>query len=191
MSHTLSRRSMLSGSAMTLAAVTLLAGCKTISADGTTHGVSVNVSKIKAYAVAGLNAAATISTLLSVIPAYAPYGLVIAGATSLLKADLESFTQAAGNMSTLTVDTSSTGSLVHSLVNDLDQVLSAIGALTRSDTVSSLGLSPALHNTVATITTALTTIVSIFQVLLGTMVTTGAGGQTMSEEEALRTLNVT
>jgi len=183
---TLSRRSILRGVPV-LAGAAVLGAC-TVTTSGSTTTITLNVAKIEAYAQAGLNAAATVTSLLGAVPAAASYVALIATAETALSAALTTLSTAAGSTVTISYDDTDWKTRVDSVLSAIETVGTAIA---NAITAAGSGLSSTVQTDATTALSALKTVISVFDALLVT--STGArpvGVTSMSEAQALRTLGV-
>lgn len=160
-------------------------GACTVTKNGNTTTITVNVAKVKAYGQAGINAVSTVLSITAVASAIGtPTIAVIETASTALSASLTAFASAAGSSVTVSYDSTSIKSAVNSVLADLQTVASDLSsAITgASSTVSSSILSDA-----NTALSALKTVVSVFEGLLGV---TSMSEPTMTEAQALRILKV-
>jgi hypothetical protein len=166
----------------------LLTACETItSGNETTH--TLDVGKIKRYAQAGLNAAATITSILAMNPGFAVFIAPVRVAADVLNNSLNSFVAATGDKVTIGYDDTSFTSLVNTLADDLDKILTIISSVTVAILKDNLGLESNIVNKVILAKDALATLVSLFKVLIGGFISTASGpNQSLSEREALAIL---
>lgn len=167
----ISRRSfMRTTTACSLAA--LLTACTVTTQNGVTT-ITLDVTKIKNYGQAGLNAAATVGSFLAGFPALAPYAAAIELADTALSGALTAFSTAAGSTLVITYNDASWKTRIDSLLTDLNKVGASIeSAISGSGSV----LSASVLAQAKTYDNALNTIISVFQALLGVSdVTTPAG----------------
>lgn len=157
----LSRRSLLRSSG--LAGIALLAACTVATTNGVTT-ITLDVTKVKNYGQAGLNAAATVTSFLSTFPAMAPYALAITAAETALSGALSSFSSAAGSTLTISYNDASWKTRVDSILTDLDELATAItSAISGSGSV----MSTTVIADAKTADNALATVISVFKALLG------------------------
>ncbi|MFT9361599.1 hypothetical protein [Acetobacter okinawensis] len=157
----LSRRSLLRSSG--LAGIALLAACTVATTNGVTT-ITLDVTKVKNYGQAGLNAAATVTSFLSTFPAMAPYALAITAAETALSGALSAFSSAAGSTLTISYNDASWKTRVDSILTDLDELDAAItNAISGSGSV----LSTTVIADAKTADNALATVISVFKALLG------------------------
>lgn len=199
---TLSRRSFLRSAA--LVGATALTACTVTTTNGVTT-ITLDVTKVKNYGQAGLNAAATVTSFLSSFPALAPYALAITAAETALSGALSAFSSAAGSTLTISYNDATWKTRVDSILSDLDTLAAAIeSALAGSGSV----LSSSVLSNARTAYSALATLISVFKALLGVsdakapvgsrmhltrdMVLVGASvpATSMTEAQALRALGV-
>ncbi|MCH4094644.1 MAG: hypothetical protein LKE96_10180 [Acetobacter peroxydans] len=158
---TLSRRSFLRSA--TLVGATALTACTVTTTNGVTT-ITLDVTKVKNYGQAGLNAAATVTSFLSSFPALAPYALAITAAETALSGALSAFSSAAGSTLTISYNDASWKTRVDSILSDLDTLAAAIeSALAGSGSV----LSSSVLSNARTAYNALATLISVFKALLG------------------------
>ncbi|WP_246495449.1 hypothetical protein [Ameyamaea chiangmaiensis] len=164
-----------------------IAGC-TVTTNGSVTTITLNVKAIRTYGVAGLNAVSTVMSIAAVASAVgAPAAAVIAAADTALAGALNAFAAAAGNAVTITYDSTSFKTQVDSLLSALESVASDLSA---AITGAGDAIPASARDTVSVVLAALSSVVSIFQGLLG-MVSVDAGRPSMPEAQALRTLGVT
>ncbi|MFT8334664.1 MAG: hypothetical protein ABF628_00645 [Acetobacter orientalis] len=197
----ISRRSLMRTSSLGLG-LALLTACTVTTQNGVTT-ITLDVTKIKNYGQAGLNAAATVGSFLGGFPTLAPYAAVIELADTALSGALAAFSTAAGSMLVITYNDASWKTRIDSVLADLNKVASAIeGAISGSGSV----LSAKVLAEAKTYKNALATIISVFQALLGVsdapaqastamtraMIRTGAPHPVtgMTEAQALKVLGV-
>ncbi|GBQ32327.1 hypothetical protein HLH34_04525 [Gluconacetobacter azotocaptans] len=184
MAH-LSRRSLLRG-AIALAGASALAACA-VSTNGNVTTITLNVAKIDAYGQAGLNAAATVTGFLSTVPAAAPYVPLIAAAETALSGALTALSSAAGSALTIDYNDATWKTRVDSVLHALAAVGTAIG-------VALKGMGPALPASIAadanTAVSALRTVISLFEGLVGVSAARAVAAPEMTEAQALRVLGV-
>jgi hypothetical protein len=158
---TLSRRSFLRSAA--LVGATALTACTVTTTNGVTT-ITLDVTKVKNYGQAGLNAAATVTSFLSSFPALAPYALAITAAETALSGALSAFSSAAGSTLTISYNDTTWKTRVDSILSDLDTLAAAIeSALAGSGAV----LSSSVLSNARTAYNALATLISVFKALLG------------------------
>ncbi|MGE4522647.1 MAG: hypothetical protein AB7D19_09215 [Acetobacter sp.] len=158
---TLSRRSFLRSAA--LVGATALTACTVTATNGVTT-ITLDVTKVKNYGQAGLNAAATVTSFLSSFPALAPYALAITAAEAALSGALSAFSSAAGSTLTISYNDTTWKTRVDSILSDLDTLAAAIeSALAGSGAV----LSSSVLSNARTAYNALATLISVFKALLG------------------------
>lgn len=158
---TLSRRSLLRNTS--LAGMAMLAACTVTTTNGVTT-ITLDVTKVKNYGQAGLNAAATVTSFLSTFPAMAPYALAITAAETALSGALSAFSSAAGSTLTISYNDASWKTRVDSILSDLDTLAAAIeSAIAGSGSV----LSSSVLSNARTAYNALATLISVFKALLG------------------------
>ena len=158
---TLSRRSFLRSSA--LVGATALTACTVTTTNGVTT-ITLDVTTVKNYGQAGLNAAATVTSFLSSFPALAPYALAITAAETALSGALSAFSSAAGSTLTISYNDATWKTRVDSILSDLDTLAAAIeSALSGSGAV----LSSSVLSNARTAYSALATLISVFKALLG------------------------
>lgn len=158
---TLSRRSFLRSAA--LVGATALTACTVTTTNGVTT-ITLDVTKVKNYGQAGLNAAATVTSFLSSFPALAPYALAITAAETALSGALSAFSSAAGSTLTISYNDATWKTRVDSILSDLDTLAAAIeSALAGSGAV----LSSSVLSNARTAYNALATLISVFKALLG------------------------
>ncbi len=158
---TLSRRSFLRSAA--LVGATALTACTVTTTNGVTT-ITLDVTKVKNYGQAGLNAAATVTSFLSSFPALAPYALAITAAETALSGALSAFSSAAGSTLTISYHDATWKTRVDSILSDLDTLAAAIeSALAGSGAV----LSSSVLSNARTAYNALATLISVFKALLG------------------------
>ena len=160
-------------------------GACTISKSGNVTTITVNVAKVKAYGTAGINAVSTVLSIAAVASAIgAPTVAIIETASAALEAALASFASVAGSSVTVSYDDTSTKTAINSVLADLQTVAADLSsALTgASEKVSDNVLSDAV-----TALSALKTVVSVFEGLLGVV---SLSEPSMTEAQALRILRV-
>ncbi|MBS0988058.1 hypothetical protein JK182_05120 [Acetobacter okinawensis] len=157
----LSRRSLLRSSG--LAGIALLAACTVATTNGVTT-ITLDVTKVKNYGQAGLNAAATVTSFLSTFPAMAPYALAITAAETALSGALSAFSSAAGSTLTISYNDTSWKTRVDSILTDLDTLGGAIESVISG---SGSTLSTSVIADAKTAYNALATVISVFKALLG------------------------
>lgn len=185
---TVSRRKLL----MALAAVSLgttLAGCETTK-DGDTTTITLDVGKVTRYAQAGLNASSMVISILALNPSFSVFVAPIRSAADVLNNSLTAFTQATGDKVTISYDDTNFKTLVNTLLDDLDRILSIVGGVTVAIMKDNLGLNTSLVNKIVVARDALSTLISIFKVLVGGFISTASGTTaSMDEQQALSILN--
>jgi hypothetical protein len=184
----MNRRKFLSFGALA-AATTALAACTTLR-DGTKTTLTLDVSKINSYGQAGLNAAETIAAALAFIPAVSPYIATVTTIAELLKSDLAKFAASTSGKITVVYDDSSVKTIVDSVSTDLSHLLDAIKQAAASAIAAKAGVTQNTQNQISLIGNALSTIVSVFEAMLGTVSTGSASSAKMSEADALNVLGV-
>ncbi|MFT8699050.1 hypothetical protein [Acetobacter orientalis] len=158
----ISRRSLMRTSSLGLG-LALLTACTVTTQNGVTT-ITLDVTKIKNYGQAGLNAAATVGSFLGGFPTLAPYAAAIELADTALSGALAAFSTAAGSTLVITYNDASWKTRIDSVLADLNKVASAIeGAISGSGSV----LSAKVLAEAKTYKNALATIISVFQALLG------------------------
>lgn len=166
----LSRRSFLRTSA--LVGATALTACTVTTTNGVTT-ITLDVTKVKNYGQAGLNAAATVTSFLSTFPAMTPYALAITATETTLSGALSAFSTAAGSTLTISYNDASWKTRVDSILTDLDTLAAAIeSAIGGSGSV----LSSSVLADAKTAYNALATIISVFKALLGVSDTKAPAG---------------
>ena len=180
----ISRRSLLRSSG--LAGVALLAACTVATTNGVTT-ITLDVTKVKNYGQAGLNAAATVTSFLSSFPTMAPYALAIGAAETALSGALGAFSTAAGSTLTITYNDATWKTRVDSILTDLDTLAAAIeSAIAGSGSI----LSASVIADARTADNALATVISVFKALLGVSDARRVSGPRMTEAQALAVLGV-
>lgn len=160
-------------------------GACTITSSGHVTTVTLNVAKVKAYGVAGLNAVTTLLSIDAVSSAIgAPAVAVIEDAGLSLQNALTAFLKSAGSNVTITYDSTSFKSQIDSILADLQNVSSLLGAAVSQ--ASSMFPGSILENA-STAVSALKTILSLFEGVLGIV---SAPVPRMTEEQAFRILHV-
>lgn len=158
----ISRRNFMRTSALGLSAAAL-AACTAATTNGVTT-ITLNVTKVKNYGQAGLNAAATVTSYLSSFPTLAPYALAITAAAKALSVALGAFSTAAGSTLTITYNDATWKTRVDSILTDLDTLAAAIeSAIAGSGSI----LSASVIADARTADNALATVISVFKALLG------------------------
>ncbi|MFT8587381.1 hypothetical protein [Acetobacter papayae] len=180
----LSRRALLRSSV--LAGMAMLAACTVTTTNGVTT-ITLDVTKVKNYGQAGLNAAATVTSFLSTFPAMAPYALAITAAETALSGALSAFSSAAGSTLTISYDDASWKTRVDSILTDLDTLAAAIESAIAG---SGSTLSTSVIADAKTAYNALATIISVFKALLGVSSAVRNGPTSMTEAQALAALGV-
>ncbi|GAB3588401.1 hypothetical protein [Acetobacter peroxydans] len=158
---TLSRRSFLRSAA--LVGATALTACTVTTTNGVTT-ITLDVTKVKNYGQAGLNAAATVTSFLSSFPALAPYALAITAAETALSGALSAFSSAAGSTLTISYNDATWKTRVDSILSDLDTLAAAIESALSG---SGAALSSSVLSNARTAYNALATLISVFKALLG------------------------
>lgn len=161
-------------------------GACTVTKNGSVTTITVDVAKVKAYGQAGLNAVSTILSIAAVASAIgAPAVSVINIASAALDASLTAFASAAGSSVTVSYDNATMKTRINSVLADLQTVASDLeaGLTGASSKVSSSVLSDA-----TTALSALKTLVSVFEGVLGIV---SLADPAMTEAQALRVLGVT
>ena len=171
-----SRRSLLG----MMAATTMLAGCTTIN-KGSITTIIIDVAKVKTYATAGLNAAATIAAAMALVPAASAYGDALAVVTAALTATLTAFTSAAGSALTLTYNDSSIKTIIDSILGDLESLIKIIAQVAEAVAKSIFVSSTNITNTIQLVYSAMETVVLAFKTLLGVTSTTAFHVDTVSQ----------
>lgn len=182
----MSRRALLATLGI-MAASPLLTACETVK-DGDTTTHILNVSKITAYATAGLNAATTVATALSLNPAFLSASLKVQEYATIIRNDLEVFTQAVGDELSISYNDYNWKTLVDTLILDLDRLLNVIATVVIVMFDEIYGPSNSTSVKIKLIYDALSTIVSVFKALVGSFIATASGPATMTEEKALAIL---
>ena len=159
--RTISRRNLLRTTGM--AGMVALAACAVTTTNGVTT-ITLDVTKVKNYGQAGLNAAATVTSFLSSFPALAPYALAIKAAETALSGALSAFSSAAGSTLTISYNDASWKTRVDSILSDLDTLAAAIA---RAISGSGSMLSASVVADAKTAYNALNTVISVFKALLG------------------------
>ncbi|WP_264813095.1 twin-arginine translocation signal domain-containing protein, partial [Acetobacter oeni] len=159
---TLSRRNFLRN-ATVLAGIAGLAACTATTTNGVTT-ITLNVTKVKDYGQAGLNAAATVAGFLAAYPALSPYMAAITVADTALSGALTAFSDAAGSTLTITYNNADWKTRVDSILSDLNTVATQIAAA-----ISGGGavLGTTIQTDAQTALSALKTIISVFEGLIG------------------------
>ena len=160
-------------------------GACTVTKNGKVTTITLNVAKVKAYGQAGLNAVDTILSIAAVATAIgAPAVAVINVADGALSAALTAFTSAAGSSITVSYDNANMKTRINSVLSALQVVATDLqaGLTGASAKVSSSILSDAM-----TALSALKTLVSVFEGLLGVV---SLAEPAMTEAQALRVLGV-
>ncbi|MFT9440830.1 MAG: hypothetical protein ABF593_03600 [Acetobacter papayae] len=160
------RRRFLGRMAMSAGALALVAvteGCTVTTTNGVTT-ITLDVTKVKNYGQAGLNAAATITSFLSSFPTMAPYALAITAAETALSGALSAFSAAAGSTLTINYNDASWETRVNSILTDMDTLAAAIESAIAG---SGSTLSASVIADAKTAYNALNTVISVFKALLG------------------------
>lgn len=156
-----SRRSFLRSAA--LVGAMALTACTVTTTNGVTT-ITLDVTKVKNYGQAGLNAAATVTSFLSSFPALAPYALAITAAETALSGALSAFSSAAGSTLTISYNDATWKTRVDSILSDLDTLAAAIESALSG---SGAALSSSVLSNARTAYNALATLISVFKALLG------------------------
>ena len=184
-----SRRQIL-GASIPLSAAMVLGACTTTQ-DGNVTTHTLNVAKIKAYAQAGLNAAATVTSVLALNPSFTVFVTPIRALADILTNTLEEFTAVSGDAITVSYDDTSIATLVNTLIDDLDKILITIGSVLLTIAKGTFGLGDSAVGKITVARDALATLISVFKILVGGFIATASGGEsTMTEAEAFGALNV-
>lgn len=146
-----------------LTGVALLAACAVTTTNGVTT-ITLDVTKVKNYGRAGLNAAATVTSFLATFPALAPYAVAIEAAEAALSVALSAFSNAAGSSLTISYNDANWKTRVDSILTALDGLASVI-----AKTIAGSGklLPAAILADTKTADNALATVISVFKALLG------------------------
>lgn len=185
----LSRRSVFTAFAA-LSVTSLITACETIT-DGNTTTHSLDVGKVKRYAQAGLNAANTVVSILALNPSFLVFVAPIKVVSESLSKNLDVFSSVVGDKIEISYDDTNFKTLVNTLMDDLDRVLTLIGTSVVSILKDSLGLDSTLINRITVARDALATLVSVFKIMVGGFISTASGNEpTMTEAQALVALNV-
>ncbi|NHN93874.1 hypothetical protein [Acetobacter sicerae] len=179
----LSRRNLLRSSALGLAGAAL-AACTTTTSGGVTT-ITLDVTKVKNYGQAGLNAAAAVIAFSAQFPAISAYVPAIQAAEIALSGALTAFSTAAGATLTISYNNTDWKTRVDSVLSDLSTVAGAI-----ESAISGAGsaLSASVLSDAKTALSALNTIISVFKGLLGVSAVRSSAG--MTEAQALAALGV-
>lgn len=180
----LSRRNFLRSSVLGVGAIGL-AACTTSTTNGVTT-ITLNVTKVKDYGQAGLNAAATVASFLAAYPALSPYMAAITVADTALSGALTAFSDAAGSTLTISYNDTNWKTRVDSILADIEQVGNSIEAAISGAGTS---LSASVLADAKTASSALDTIISVFRGLLGVS-STARATPSMTEAQALAVLGV-
>lgn len=173
-----------------MSSLALLAGCKTVT-DGSTTSVEINVSKVTQYAQAGINSANLIIGAVAAIPGLSVYTSMLSSISTLISKALIDFQSSVGDSVTISYNDSNYKTLVDSILDNISKILEILNKIVSTDTVQSLGISDEIVKYINIVKTALGTVVNVYQIMIGLMVFTASSGtQTMTEGEALSTLNV-
>lgn len=176
-------------------ALGVLPGCTIVHGKNTTS-ITLNVAKIRAYAQAGINAAATILALTPVTAALGASTIAaITAASQALSEGLSAFEAQAGANVTIVYASDRLSTQIDALLDALEKLSQDLSAAVAS---ISTGLDATTRASVTVALNALSTIVAIFQALLsgtvvvGTKRDSGQKPQTgqMSESLALHVLGV-
>lgn len=184
----ISRRKIMMMTAM-LGMGSLLTACETTTVGNTTTH-TLNVAKVKMYATAGLNAANAVASVLALNPSFSVFVPPIRAASEMITNTLTSFTDVVGDKIEISYDDTNFKTLVDTLIDNLDQLLTTIGAASISILKDNLGLSTAFINKVVISRDALATLVSVFKIVVGDYVSTASGPGAMTEDEAFKVLGV-
>ena len=181
-----SRRSLLRG----LAAGSALAGLAacSVSKNGGVTTITLNVTDIKNYGQAGLNAVATVLSVAAIASAIGtPAVTAIEAGSAALSAALSAFSSAAGSTLTITYDNTNWKTRVDSILSDLETVAKDLAA---GITGASTKITSAVLSNANTILSALNTVVSAFQAPLGSVAARSLEEQPMTTAQALNILGV-
>jgi len=166
-----------------------LAGCKTTT-DGSSTSVVLDVSKVKNYATAGINAALMMIGITDTVPGLTSYSAKLKEGVINIQTILSTFDQIVGDSLTLNYDGTNYKTIVDSLLNGISIVLNIIQEISTS-TIFNTGISSTISKSVLTINTALNTVVNIYRIMIGLDISTASDGTSgMTETEALSVLNV-
>lgn len=186
---TISRRGLMTMLAA-MSTMPLLASCETVT-NGNTTTHTLNVAKIESYATAGLNAANTVVSILALNPSFLVFVAPIKVVSESLSKNLDVFSSVVGDKIEISYDDTNFKTLVNTLMDDLDRVLTLIGTSVVSILKDSLGLDSTLINRITVARDALATLVSVFKIMVGGFISTASGNEpTMTEAQALVALNV-
>lgn len=181
------RRGMLGMMGASALGLMALSACTTVNEGGvTTH--TLDVQKVKNYAQAGINAAKTIALAFAPFPELADTVAKAQAVVLTLEGDLAAFTASVGDSISVSYGDLSVKGLVDTLLAGVSTVLDIATALNQTVLGQIAGVSDALIQKANILFTSLQTIVSVFQVLIGTITT--ASGSGVSEAQALLNLGV-
>lgn len=187
--NSISRRRLLTGSALALVAIPAIAtlpGCEVSTVNGVTT-VTLDVARIKNYGQAGLNTASLVTGYMSSFPALAAYTAPISAASALLSSEVGVFANAVGDKLTITYNNATWKTRVDSIFTDIEDVASKIN----DGIKASVGVIP---NSVVTDASnaykALVTLVSVFKALIGSTASYAPGKAAMTRQMALDNLPV-
>lgn len=166
-----------------------LVGCKTTT-DGSSTSVVLDVSKVKNYATAGINAALMMIGITDTIPGLTKFSTELKEGISKIQSTLSTFDEIVGDNVTFNYDSTNYKTIVDSLLNGISNVLGIIQTISESS-IFNTGISSSLSKSVLTITAALNTVVNIYRVMIGMGINVASDGTAgMTESEALSALNV-
>jgi hypothetical protein len=194
----LSRRKLFSLVSGGVLAAGLLAGCTTTTV-GSKTTASISVAKINAYVTAGLNAATTVGTTLTLFPELAKYAEPLNKAVSTLQSASDEFLNATGGTLVISYDDASVKTVVDSVFNGIQQILDVIGAVAIALAKGGLPISLDTITRVQVARDALATVVAVFKALIVTSFTSNTGTHmhagvpfqlANNEHQALKTLGV-
>lgn len=171
--YSVTRRAAMLNTLGLLGGAAIIAGCATTHV-GTTTTITLDVSKIKAYADAGLSAAKTVESVLVMVPALAIYVVPVQTITAALQAALNVFTTQAGTKITLVYNDANVKAIVDSILNALEQLGGLIKNIVVALPASVAKISTTTVNQVELVYNALMTIVAVFRTIL-TIPTTPSG----------------
>lgn len=164
---TLNRRALFVQAGGALMGAALLSGCVTTK-QGTQTKLTINVAKINAYIQAGLNAAATVTGVVSMIPVLAVYSAPVKKVTELLQAVQVSFTAAVGDRLEFAYNDASVMTIVNSALDAIEQVGDLIKKIFIDVMKSTLSASATDVSKVEVTYNSIMTIISVFKALITT-----------------------
>lgn len=184
----ISRRNLL----LTLGAASMMLASCSVVKNGSSTKLELDTIKVVNYAQAGLNAAATVAGVVSLVPGMSDITAKFSTVITSLSTNLTAFKDKIGSdIVIIEYNDSNWKSIVDSILKDIETISSIITAFVAQVTESNAIKDSKVVDQMSIVATAIATIVAIFKAAVGAIPDTAAkDAKYMSESEALAVLGV-